>query len=93
MPRVARETAHHHSPTGEDAGEVDSKEIQMSERRQVAPTEDPVCGMTVKPDEARAKGLTETFDGTEYSFCGKGCLLEFRDAPDTYLDPAYAPSM
>jgi YHS domain-containing protein len=49
--------------------------------------------MTVKPDEARAKGLTETFDGTEYSFCGKGCLLEFRDAPDTYLDPAYAPSM
>ena len=45
------------------------------------------------PPSTRAKGLTETFDGTEYSFCGKGCLLEFRDAPDTYLDPAYAPSM
>ena len=93
MPQVAPETAHHHPPTREDAGAAGSKEIEMSERRQVAPTEDPVCGMAVEPDEARAKGLTETFDGTEYSFCGKGCLLEFRDAPDTYLDPAYAPSM
>jgi YHS domain-containing protein len=93
MPHVAPETAHHYPPTRDDAGAADSKEIQMSERRQVAPTEDPVCGMTVKAPEARAKGLTETFDGTEYSFCGKGCLLEFRDAPDTYLDPAYAPSM
>ena len=93
MPRVAPETANHHAQTGEDPGEADSKEIQMSERRQVAPTEDPVCGMTVKPDEARAKGLTETFDGTEYVFCGKGCLLEFREAPETYLDPEFTPTM
>ena len=89
----APEPAHHQSPTREDAGEAGSKEIEMSERRQIAPTEDPVCGMTVEPDEARAKGLTETFDETEYAFCGKGCLLEFRDARETYLDPAYSPTM
>jgi len=32
-------------------------------------------------------------DGVEYVFCGKGCFLEFRDGPGTYLDPAYTPSM
>ena len=65
----------------------------MSEQRTIPPTEDPVCGMTVDPDEARAKGLTLTHDGTEYAFCGKGCLLEFRDDPGQFLDPAYQPSM
>jgi YHS domain-containing protein len=65
----------------------------MTERRTVPPTEDPVCGMTVDPDEARTKGLTLTHEGTEYAFCGKGCLLEFRDDPDKYLDPGYAPTM
>ena len=51
---------------------------------------DPVCGMTAG---AREKGLTLTHEGTEYAFCGKGCLLEFRDDPAHYLDPAYTPSM
>ncbi|HEY6058294.1 MAG TPA: YHS domain-containing protein [Candidatus Limnocylindrales bacterium] len=26
-----------------------------------------------------------------YVFCGKGCLLEFRDDPEKYLDAAYEP--
>jgi YHS domain-containing protein len=65
----------------------------MTEQRTVAPTEDPVCGMTVDPHEARQKGLTLMHDGTEYAFCGKGCLLEFRDDPTTYLDPTFSPSM
>ena len=30
----------------------------MTEQRTVAPTEDPVCGMTVDPTQAREKGLT-----------------------------------
>lgn len=93
MPQVASETAHHHPPTREDAGAAGSKEIEMSERRQVAPTEDPVCGMAVEPDQARANGLSSTFEGTEYAFCGKGCLLEFREAPETYLDPEFTPTM
>jgi P-type Cu+ transporter len=61
-----------------------------------APTEtriDPVCGMTVDFAEARAAGLTTEHDGVTYAFCGRGCLLDFRDDPETYLDPAHTPSM
>lgn len=65
----------------------------MTDERTIAPTEDPVCGMTVDPDEARGKGLALTHEGIEYVFCGKGCLLEFRDEPGKYLDSAYTPSM
>jgi YHS domain-containing protein len=65
----------------------------MTDQRTIDPTEDPVCGMTVDPDQAREKRLTLTHEGTEYAFCGKGCLLEFRDDPSTYLDPTFSPSM
>lgn len=65
----------------------------MTEQRSIDPTEDPVCGMRVDPEAARGKGLTLEHEGREYAFCGKGCLLEFRDDPARYLDPAYIPSM
>jgi YHS domain-containing protein len=65
----------------------------MTDQRTIPPTEDPVCGMTVDPAQAREKGLTMAHDGTEYAFCGKGCLLEFRDEPGKYLDASYSPSM
>jgi len=51
---------------------------------------DPVCGMDV---DTTATDLKIEHDGTTYWFCGKGCLLEFRDDPDRYLDPDYTPSM
>jgi YHS domain-containing protein len=54
---------------------------------------DPVCGMTVDPVAARAAGLAEEQDGVTFYFCGKGCLLEFRDEPAKYLNPGYSPSM
>jgi YHS domain-containing protein len=54
---------------------------------------DPVCGMTVDPESARARGLQSTHRAEEYFFCGKGCKLEFGDDPERYLDPAYVPSM
>jgi Cu+-exporting ATPase len=54
---------------------------------------DPVCGMDVDLDSARAKGLVADHDGTEYAFCGKGCLLDFREDPDQYFKPGYVPSM
>jgi YHS domain-containing protein len=54
---------------------------------------DPVCGMTVEPDEARAKGLQSTYNATDYFFCGKGCKLDFDEDPERYLDPGYVPSM
>jgi Cu+-exporting ATPase len=65
----------------------------MSETRQIERDEDPVCGMRVDPETARARGLTLTYDGREYVFCGKGCMLEFRDDPATFLDPRHLPSM
>ena len=65
----------------------------MPEHRIVKPNEDPVCGMTVDVAKARAKGLATAHEGHEYAFCGKGCLLEFRDDPKTYLAAGYSPSM
>jgi len=65
----------------------------MADRRVVAANEDPVCGMTVDIEGARAKGLTAEFEGREYVFCGKGCLLEFRDDPEPFLDPRHLPMM
>jgi YHS domain-containing protein len=54
---------------------------------------DPVCGMAVNPEDARAKGLNSSYQDREYFFCGKGCFLEFADDPDKYLDPDYVPHM
>ena len=65
----------------------------MAEHRTVAANEDPVCGMTVDGGEARAKGLASTYEGHEYVFCGKGCFLEFRDDPETFLKPGFVASM
>jgi len=65
----------------------------MTDRRPVAPGEDPVCGMTVDVEQARRKDLTSEFEGREYAFCGMGCLLEFRDNPETFLDPRHLPMM
>jgi YHS domain-containing protein len=65
----------------------------MTTTRPIAPDEDPVCGMHVDVEAARAQGRSFTHDGREYVFCGKGCLLEFRDDPPRYLDPDYQPSM
>jgi YHS domain-containing protein len=65
----------------------------MTEQRTIAPNEDPVCGMTVAVEEARAKGLSTTYADREFVFCGKGCFLEFRDDPERFLAAGYMPSM
>lgn len=51
---------------------------------------DPVCGMEVDPATSQ---LSLEHEGKTYWFCGRGCLLEFRDDPETYLAPDYVPSM
>ena len=63
------------------------------DQRHIAANEDPVCGMTVDVDQARAKGLALEHNGREFVFCGKGCMLDFRDDPQPYMDPDYRPSM
>jgi YHS domain-containing protein len=54
---------------------------------------DPVCGMTVDPDGAQAKGLHSRHRDVDYYFCGKGCKLDFDEDPEKYLDSSYVPSM
>jgi len=49
---------------------------------------DPVCGMEVDTESAQ---LNVEHDGKTYWFCGRGCMLEFQDDPDKYLDPNYEP--
>jgi YHS domain-containing protein len=56
----------------------------------MATATDPVCGMDV---DTTTSQLSLEHDGTTYWFCGKGCMLEFQDDPDKYLDPDYKPSM
>ena len=51
---------------------------------------DPVCGMEV---DTSMSLLSLEHDDTTYWFCGKGCLLEFKEDPAKYLDPDYTPSM
>ena len=63
------------------------------DQRHIAANEDPVCGMTVAVDQARVKGLALEHNGREFVFCGKGCMLDFRDDPQPYMDPDYRPSM
>lgn len=65
----------------------------MTEHREIAANEDPVCGMTVDPGQARAKGLSTIHEGREYVFCGKGCLLEFKDDPEAFLAADHVPEM
>ena len=54
----------------------------------MAIVKDPVCGMDVDTETSQ---LSLEHDGKTYWFCGKGCLLEFKDDPEKYLDPEYEP--
>lgn len=49
---------------------------------------DPVCGMQVDTENAQ---WTAEREGQTYYFCSKGCMLEFKDDPEKYLDPGYTP--
>jgi len=51
---------------------------------------DPVCGMEV---DTETTDLHLTYQDTTYWFCGRGCLLEFKDDPEKYLAEDHQPSM
>jgi Uncharacterized conserved protein len=54
---------------------------------------DPVCGMAVDPQDARADGRTAAYEERDYFFCGRGCLLEFADDPARFFKPDHVPHM
>ena len=65
----------------------------MNEPTMPMTVKDPVCGMDVNPDVAKALGLQAEHDDETYYFCGRGCKLSFEEHPSTYLDPGHVPSM
>ncbi len=65
----------------------------MNELSMAPMAKDPVCGMDVDPRAAAGKGLVADYGEQTYYFCGKGCLLDFRDDPERFLDPNYVPHM
>jgi YHS domain-containing protein len=65
-------------------------ETDRLRRMTVAIAIDPVCGMEVETDGVL---LTYEYEGTTYYFCGKGCMLEFKDDPERFLAPDHQPSM
>jgi Cu+-exporting ATPase len=48
---------------------------------------DPVCGMTISPDDA--VGHVD-YKGQTYYFCAESCLERFRDNPEEFLQPESA---
>jgi YHS domain-containing protein len=54
----------------------------------VVAAKDPVCWMAVD----MATELRSEYKGETYYFCSRGCLLDFGDDPEKYLDPEYQPS-
>lgn len=80
--------------TTEAAAEADATDVAgVDERRDPAErrgrtderggvTVDPVCGMTVEPDDAAD---SVTYENEVYHFCCPGCADAFRDDPGAYL--------
>lgn len=51
---------------------------------------DPVCGMEV---DTETSTLSFEYQGVTYWFCGKGCLLDFKDDPEAFLREDHVPAM
>jgi membrane fusion protein, copper/silver efflux system len=52
------------------------------------PAIDPVCGMAVDENKARAEKRQSDFEGKTYFFCNDGCKQEFDANPGQYLGEA-----
>jgi Cu+-exporting ATPase len=50
---------------------------------------DPICGMAVK---AKPESLQYEYNGKTYYFCGKHCLVKFRDNPEQYISKGHESS-
>jgi Cu+-exporting ATPase len=72
---------------------LEAEPVSHGEARQTDPVVDPVCGMSVDPDSARNNGLAAQHGERTYYFCGRGCMLDFREDPPRYLAAGYVPHM
>lgn len=46
---------------------------------------DPVCGMQVDEQQAKAQGLTSEYQGQAYYFCSPTCKQQFDQNPQRYV--------
>ena len=60
----------------------------MDRNLQMAMARDPVCWMEVDP---KTSAYRAEHEGHTYYFCSRGCLLDFQDEPQRYLDADYKP--
>jgi YHS domain-containing protein len=51
------------------------------------PGKDPVCGMALDEERAKAAGLTRQFGGKTWYFCGPEDMAKFDKAPQRYTGP------
>jgi YHS domain-containing protein len=71
---------------GHGQHEGHGKDVSDRERLRWVPPEndiDPVCGMTVRPNQAKSA----VHDGTVYYFCSNDCRDRFEAAPQLYVGP------
>src|SRR5262249_21745656 len=61
----------------------------MTPEKSSGPAIDPVCGMTVSPENAAGSLVHE---GREYFFCRPQCLERFRGRPESFLSGAVPPT-
>lgn len=61
---------------------MNTSDITPEVSPETSKTKDPVCGMTVDPDTTPHH---HTHEGTDYHFCGAGCLKKFAADPAHYL--------
>ena len=55
----------------------------MNAHTKAAPVKDPVCGMTIDPEDAAAK---LTHDGHDIHFCSLHCRDKFAKDPSAYAE-------
>jgi YHS domain-containing protein len=52
-----------------------------------------VSSLAIADQVGRHRGATEPgATGERFYFCGRGCLLDFQDEPERFLDAAFQPS-
>lgn len=66
--------------SGEGQGE--HMQGEHMEHEQTGEVIDPVCGMTIKKDEAK---FSYEYNGTTYYFCMEGCKDKFVENPEEYI--------
>jgi YHS domain-containing protein len=74
----------HHGSSG-----AQEPESGHGDARWVPPEKDvdPVCGKTVRPDQAKPS----VYDGMVYYFCSRECRERFEAAPELYIGPGISP--